>query len=1180
MAEALGIAGSVAGIVSLGLELSTRISTYIDAVKRCDEEISAVYVQAESLQRFLDVLKNAIPDLTVKHQSASDAVLEALKPVERELQALKDFVDKLAVSTGQPQSLKSNLKHAKKKMTFPFHRDNFEALQKRLDRANVALDAATHTLGLAIVSSIDRSSSVALSQLSSLSTSSADNLATSSSIKTSLHTFIPHVEETLLEINSSLSANFPNIEQHFASISTTILRQEENITRRIQEVQAEVQAGRRGDTNQGSSIFSAEGCTTLLGGLDLLNGMNGLSDIVNDLAEKKDSDPPRLANATAEQRALYRLITSPAQLEKVCTLYRERDGVEHEFTIAQRNEPKIRHNSTPSYLMGHSFATSGYMSSCVCRQHRESFRQHARLGALSATMLSSTCQKHLPDCRFAKSEVPSKSKSIRFSFDGLRWLLSRAVDISVSLSTGAGGFGISPNITIRPAVDETQAPIFQSLELLYEIIEYFEFDPRPKASMMMKLLEVVVHRIMQQYMSRKRSPHEVNSRGQSVLHRWIDLLHALGDLWDNYGENFTMMTKLLLEAGLSVSLCDDRGASPGTRLLQLNYGVLFDNETLGSVLCEEAPEESIFYDSTFLKVRHIPDAVCTFIRLHDRIKAAEVLGCGTLSSAILLEDEAKVKRIISLYPSTLLEKNLLHQTPFHFAADKPRILRLLMAAASSQELDQPDVQGCYALDYAIFLTSSLCFKRNSWEACSGCSCCEGVEIFLHSGWRCTFAFLKQLPAVVRPAEVGPAEVSYMARLKVIDHIISEREVLKSLGRQFLPSTSINRYGLDKPSILDSYAPRVVELLRRDNISIPASILATLFENPRHWVNDGGVYHVIQTHACKTESEIESIIQLVQFLYDKGFHDVNEVNTGGHSPLSLDPFRLDSSPSYALWLIDNGANILQPLPVADPKEPYGYRYGTRTVAHFLLCRNLIWAETLTNAREMESYSQLVSLVASLDIHDGCRCQCIEEGCHTMKAFFRDIWQLDEVVGERRSEPEISIESTSIHGIAETISESLQSLGLDLSKWDRVVMLGLRYFTFEALELQHTCCRVPWKESKFSEEEIAEIEEEHRERLNLLELLLEDFQIAYCNFKNPDGKGDKFTSFLTEEWSPTMQQALAGLEAIQLTAEEKKKAEEIGVRWQSVLEDTIEGDIEDHGSLEYWLERLDEIMPAYT
>lgn len=36
MAEAFSVAASAAEIVSLGLELSSRIITYVDAIRRCD----------------------------------------------------------------------------------------------------------------------------------------------------------------------------------------------------------------------------------------------------------------------------------------------------------------------------------------------------------------------------------------------------------------------------------------------------------------------------------------------------------------------------------------------------------------------------------------------------------------------------------------------------------------------------------------------------------------------------------------------------------------------------------------------------------------------------------------------------------------------------------------------------------------------------------------------------------------------------------------------------------------------------------------------------------------------------------------------------------------------------------------------------------------------------------------
>ncbi|KAI0427057.1 hypothetical protein F5Y09DRAFT_350725 [Xylaria sp. FL1042] len=1173
MAAAFGIAASVAGIVSLGLELSTRISTYIDGVRRCDEEISAVHLQVKTLQSSLDILKNAVPDLALKHQSAGDAVLLALKSVEQELQALKDFIDTLTVFPGQPHSLKLDFNHAKKKMKFPFHRNDFEALQKRLDRANVALDAATRTLGLVVVSSLDRSNSVALSQLSSLCTTSADNIATSSSIKASLDTFIPRVDETLLEIKSSVSVNFPDIEQYFASMSATISRQEENITRKIQEAQDGFRAGRSGNLNQGSSMDSAEASTTLVGS-NLLDRANRLSDIINDLAKKKESDTPRLLNATADQRALYRLVTSPTQLEKICTLYREEDVAENEFTIEQRDEPKLGLSRTPGDLTSHLFSKDGYMSSCICRQHRESLCRQARLGPLSASTLSSTCRKHLPECRFAKGEIVSKSKSIRFSYDGLRWLLSRAVDISLSLSTGAGGLSISPTITLRPTVDDTQAPIFRTLAFLILRFERYPRRHLPNKAIVLQLLEALVHRIVQLYISRRRSPYEVDSKGQSVLHRWTHLLYQLDNLWCDCGEYFTTMTKRLLEAGLPISLCDDQGVSPGTQLLKRNSHSVFDLKRLMPILCEEAPEASIFEKYQPIP-RTYPDPVDTFIRLHNRIEAIEVLGCGPLSSAILIGNEAEVEKIIALYPSTIHEKNLVSQTPFHLAANKPKTLRLLMRAASSQEFDMPDRDGDYALDYALRLTRMLCVKKSSWVACSSCSCCECVDIFLDASWRCRFDFLQYCHS----------ETSHAARVRVIDRLVSERAVLKSLGRQFLPFSEVNLHHLNEPFVLDSHAHSVAELLILDGIDIPASVRAPLLPQNHHRASRPmvrtSVYHQLYdsffiTGFLTGDLSSSGSNELAGLLYDKGFRDIDQVDDG-YSPLSSHIYDnpRDSRPSYALWLIKHGANVLQPFPIEDRKNPRGYRYSTYKVAQSILyCNPIHHEEWSRNKRELESYFHLVSLVAPMDLHDECHCQCIEAGCHTMKALFKQAWQGITGYGSR---PKISIESNLIPRIAEEISDHLQMLALDLSKWDRVIMLGLRYFTFEALELEHTCCQMPWGESEWSQEDIVEIEDVNRERLSLLELLLEDFRIAYCNFESQDKQGDKFTNFLTKEWSPRMQQALVDLEAVKLTSEGSLKAEEIGIRWAPVLEEEEDDESED---LKYWLKMLDEMMPAYT
>ncbi|GAW24011.1 hypothetical protein ANO14919_135900 [Xylariales sp. No.14919] len=1195
MAEAFGVAASVAGIVSLGLELSTRIITYIDAVRHWDEEISAIHRQTKTLQSSLEVLKNALPDLALKHRVAGDAVLAALKSGHLELGALKDFIERLTGSTGQSQNLKSHLKHASKRMAFPFHRGNLETLQQRLDRTNVSLDAASRTLGLVIVSSIEQSSADALSQISSLSTISAANIATSSSIKASLDTFIPQVDQALLEIKDSLGTELPDIQQSLASMSATISRQEGNFTRRIQEAQVELLEGLGKNSQQrnplGSAVTSLNTNPVAGGtpGSDLLDGVNRLSDILSDLAEKKESDPPRILGATAEQRVLYRLVSSPAQLEKLYTLHHGNDDVEYEFTMEQRNEPKLGLKRGPSYLMDLNHATMGYMPNCICRQHHESLHRRAKLGHLSVNILTRISQKHLPECRYSKSEVISKSNSLRLSYHGLRWLLSKAVDISISRTTGLEGLKISPSITIRPTVDRTKAPTFRSLGLISRFRQSYYPYPKDDVPVVLRLIDAVVHRIAQQYMSRRSSPYEVDNKGRSVLHDWIDVLFRLDYLWDECGKYLIAMTKLLLGAGLPASLCDDQGASPGTRLLKKDLTSVFSLKRLMCILCEEAPEPSMFeeYDPNGFVCRDYTDAL---LELRNTIEAIEIVGCGPLSSAILLGDEAKVKSIISRYPSTVHERNLIHQTPFHLAADKPRILRLLINAASPQELDGPDSNGEYALDYALRLTPTLCSNGSSWIACSSCPCIECVEIFLNSGWRCRFGFLQYCHLV-----------SHTARLKIIDHLVSERAVLKALGRQFLPLAEVDRCRLNEASVLDHHAHKVAELLFRDGISIPASVRATLlpqlgcggFIQP-YWSSTCRGYHednclTVYTsvyYGISNQLTTESNVQLLELLYCKGFRDIDQVDSRGYSPLSYYLYRpyLCQQPSNIRWFMKHGANILQPLPVPDSRNPHGYSYGTCTVAQLVLsCLSpndlKSWrgnhGSSELRHREEESYRELVSLVAPLDEHDECHCQCSEVGCHTTKVFFEMLWENTTGRTRHDDEQEPSMKSSSVPGIAGKISDSLQNFALDLSRWERVTRLALRYFTFEVLELRHTCCRMPHPSNELSEEEIVEIEDEDWEKLDLLELLIQDFQIAYRVFENQDGHGDKFTNFLTKEWAPRIQKELASVEAIQLTADEMRKAEEIGIQWQPILEDEDEEETRD---LNYWLKKLDEIMPA--
>ncbi|KAK5635392.1 hypothetical protein RRF57_011104 [Xylaria bambusicola] len=1190
MAEAFGITASVAGILSLGLELFKGINIYIGAVRGRDEEVGAIRRQIKTFQGSLEILKGALQDLDMKHQTAGNIVKAALEAGELELKTLKDFMDKLTDSTSQSQSIESILKHASKKLAYPFHEKNLETLQQRLDRANVSLDAAIRALDLLliyrkIISSIEKSSAHALGQLSFLSTISATNNSTSLSIKTSLDTFIPRTDQALIEVDNSLRTSLPVIQKSLDSISETLLRHEVKLTSKLQEAQNELRENIGDVPNQSGSLISIMntlGSTqTERRGLspELFTNASRAVQILNDLSEKKESDTPQLLHASAEQRALYRLISSPAQLEELLALYQSNDGMKYQFTIEEGKK-------NPEHLASNILDQNKYTPTCICRRQHESSRSYRRLGSLSFNMVRSIHWKHLPECRFSRSEVISKSDSIRLTYSGLQWLLSKAVELSISLGTGSGGLSISPTITLRPVVNENEAPVFQSLGLLLS----FTWNKRPKHEVE-KFTEMVANRILRQYISRKSSPYEVNSRGESALHIWVDILllpyHSmphgltvrytkflviLRRSWGGYEGFFTSMTQLLLDAGLQISLCDEQGGSAGARLLKADPNGVVDFGRLMSILCEEAPEASILENYKLSRLYSKDDLVKVSHSLRYSIDA--INSCGPLSTAVIFGNEAKVKEIITRFPFTIFERNLLGQTPFHLAADKPRMLRLLMTIVTPQERDMTDGNKDYALDYSLRLSSTNCEKGSSWISCSSCPCTECVEIFLDCGWR------YRLDSLL-------SGMSHAARLKMINHIASQREVLRDLGRQFLPWIEIDRHRLNEPQILDYYAHRVAKLLDRDGIVVPASVWATL-----PTAKDPSSLYTSIYYDTDRNFESNSGHRLVELLYDKGFRDIDEIDSRGHSPLLIYvatyhfPTRF-RRPSHCLWLIHHGANILRSWAPGNSRSLCSYKCNGWVLAHLILnCipfdhgyfrENREWYDSSDfRQSEVESYRQLVSLVAPLDQRDECHCRCSQGGCPTIKLLFKRVWNdnIYTVCAHDAYNPELLITSSSVPIMAKIISSFLRNLTVDLSKWDRVVALALRYFTFETLELQHTCCNIPYEECQLSEEEIMEIEDENRQKLDRLELLLQDFQVGYSSFEIPDGQGDKFTSFLNTEWSPRMQQELADMEALQMTEDEKLRAEEIGVRWGPEPEVRNK---REPSNFEYWLKELDEIIP---
>lgn len=137
------------------------------------------------------------------------------------------------------------------------------------------------------MSSLDKSSVHAQSQLSSLSTVSAANHSTSVSIKDSLDNAIPRTSQALTEISDTLStlkASLPAIKQDLTSISKSASRYET-----------------KSDLLNSAMVTLASTVANASPSSELLDKFIRAADVLSDLAERKKIDVPYILGVVSRR---------------------------------------------------------------------------------------------------------------------------------------------------------------------------------------------------------------------------------------------------------------------------------------------------------------------------------------------------------------------------------------------------------------------------------------------------------------------------------------------------------------------------------------------------------------------------------------------------------------------------------------------------------------------------------------------------------------------------------------------------------------------------------------------------------------------------------------------------------------------------------------------------------------
>ncbi|KAJ0301018.1 hypothetical protein COL516b_008196 [Colletotrichum fioriniae] len=145
-AESVGLAASVAGLLSLGLQITGGIIKYMDAFEGRDDELRNVKKQNDNLAGTLRAMKTVLAGLQGQNLAVTAAVDQNIRSCEEDLQAIEALCIKLSDRAGSTWT--SRLENKKKKVTFAFHRNKLRDLELQLQKAHCTLQLIQSSLGL------------------------------------------------------------------------------------------------------------------------------------------------------------------------------------------------------------------------------------------------------------------------------------------------------------------------------------------------------------------------------------------------------------------------------------------------------------------------------------------------------------------------------------------------------------------------------------------------------------------------------------------------------------------------------------------------------------------------------------------------------------------------------------------------------------------------------------------------------------------------------------------------------------------------------------------------------------------------------------------------------------------------------------------------------------------------
>ncbi|KAK8102268.1 hypothetical protein PG984_015414 [Apiospora sp. TS-2023a] len=618
--DPLSLAASVAGLTSLGIQVTDGISAYLDALKCRDEELKSIRAQNAALGNTIAAIQRTSASIHQLSGTAVTVVNQSIKSCTDDLDALDDFVAQLAGSDRSTWRLR--VKDKFRALHFAFDRPKISQLSTRIERSKTTLHLAIGDLGLRLhaekISSVD----------SSLRSNATEFLLVHSEIAAT-HTPVMDIRNRIPRLEDKVDLIEPQLETH----SNLITHQISEGTKTMSE-----QIGHVTETVQASFHMQQEFQEQLAGMSRSLQTFLALHGHGSAVPDEKES----LA------RMAVGLAAKPAALEEACNTFATKHDLQRVSGLHQR----LEHANAQSRFPASSTETSIYgCSACICRGRMQKSRAYSRLGPFYVYS-DHTEEGHSRHCPLYRAVPIKEERTYGARLVGLTRIVEIAVGISFGARFGAGGRSISPQFTYFRTVDRRTDPAFRVIECLGEVLRKYIHRRPPNFNDALE--QKALKKMIQCFEEGRSSPYAVDSENQTLMHcvfkpgwllaRWqLPSIHFIKGLlsngvpaisYDIYGQspvNGTLMESDLFEVS-EYLLGIESGAMPINTTASGSGPLIMavktrDREQVLALLARhaEAIEEQNYSGQTALFVAAYENSLPLFPELVEAAKMANIL---------------------------------------------------------------------------------------------------------------------------------------------------------------------------------------------------------------------------------------------------------------------------------------------------------------------------------------------------------------------------------------------------------------------------------------------------------------------------------------------------------------------------------------------------------------------------